>query len=113
MQASMQRLSNKPNRALALDSNFTTAVRLRAALHARMGQHAEAVDEFREMGDLLSVAEVEARFGNQNAAKAAFAQFVQSWPAERPLPQVEIACFFSLLGDTEEARNLHLRQRSL
>ena len=61
------------------------------------------------MGDLLSVAEVEARFGNQNAAKAAFAQFVQSWPAERPLPQVEIACFFSLLGDTEEAfRRLEL-----
>jgi TolB-like protein/DNA-binding winged helix-turn-helix (wHTH) protein len=100
------------NRALALDSNFTTAVRLRAALHARMGQHAESVEEFREMGDLLSVAEVEARFGNQNAARAAFAQFLQSWPAERPLPQVEIACFFTLLGDTEEAfRRLELAYR--
>jgi DNA-binding winged helix-turn-helix (wHTH) protein/TolB-like protein/Tfp pilus assembly protein PilF len=100
------------NRALALDSNFTNAVRLRAALHARMGQYAEAVEEFRKMDDWLSVAEVEARFGNQNAAKAAFAQFVQSYPADRPLPQVEIACFFSLLGDTEEAfRHLELAYR--
>jgi TolB-like protein/DNA-binding winged helix-turn-helix (wHTH) protein/Tfp pilus assembly protein PilF len=97
------------NRALALDSNLTTAIQLRAALHARMHQYTEALEEFRKMGDLMGVAEVEARFGNQNAARAAFARFVQSYPAERPLPQVEIACFFSLLGDTDEAfRRLEL-----
>jgi tetratricopeptide (TPR) repeat protein len=100
------------NRALALDPNFTTAVRLPAALHARMRQYADAVEEFRKMDDLLSVADVEARFGHQNAAKATFAQFVQSYRAERPLPQVEIACLFSLLGDTEEAfRRLELAYR--
>jgi tetratricopeptide (TPR) repeat protein len=100
------------NRVLTLDSNFTTAIWLRAALYAKTGRHAEAVEEFRKLGDLLSVAEVEARFGNQNAAKAAFSQFVQAWPAERPLPQVEIARFFSLLGDAEEAfRRLELAYR--
>jgi tetratricopeptide (TPR) repeat protein len=100
------------NRALALDPNFTTARNLRATLQALMGQHAEAVEEFRKMGDLLSLAEVEARFGNKAQARVTFAQFVHSYPPEQPLPQLEIASLFMLLGDTEEAfRRLELAYR--
>lgn len=100
------------DRTFALDPNFTTAVRLRAALHARMGRHAQAIEGFRKMGDLMGLAEVEAGFGNQTQARAAFAEFVRSYPPQQPLPQLEIACLFASLGDTEEAfRRLELAYR--
>ena len=64
------------------------------------------------MDDLLSLAQVEARFGNQAQARAAFTEFVQSYPPERPVPQLEIACLFASLGDTDEAfRRLEVAYR--
>ena len=77
-----------------------------------MGNRAEAVEEFRKIGDLLNLAEVAARFGDKAQAKVTFAEFLRSYPPEQPLPQVEIACLFALLGDTEEAlRRLQLAYR--
>jgi len=55
---------------------------------------------------------VEARFGNRAQARIAFAAFLQSYPPERPLPQLEIACLFSVLGDVDETfRRLELAYR--
>jgi TolB-like protein/DNA-binding winged helix-turn-helix (wHTH) protein len=97
---------------IEINPHHEAAPGLLASLHARMGQYALAREEFLKLGDLLGLAGVEAQTGNREQAQATVSRFLESYPPERPLPQLSIASIYALLGNKDEAfRRLELAYR--
>jgi Tfp pilus assembly protein PilF len=96
-------------RTLDLDPGFPMARSTLAHIHAKMGQYALAAGELGELHDLLGLASVQAESGNPEAAKATLMRYLQSYPADLPVPQMSVAGVYALLGDKEESfRRLEL-----
>jgi tetratricopeptide (TPR) repeat protein len=90
-------------RTLDLDPGFPMARSALARIHAGMGQYTLAAGEMEQAHDLLGLASVQAESGNREAAKRTLTRYLQSYPADLPLPQMYVAGVYAVLGDKEES----------